>query len=118
MEYAVALWVLCGIATGIIAQSRGRDAWNWLLMGLLLGPLGIASALVTPHDKTALEEGAPRDGRLRRCPYCAELIRQEGINCACRAADRLSIPDAPDAEVPDEAPRKPPQVGIPTGPAS
>jgi len=89
-----------------------------LLMGLLLGPLGITFALVTPHDKTALQEHAPRGGRLRGCPYCAELIRQEGIKCGCRDADRLSIPDAPVAEVPDETTRKPTQVGIPTGPAS
>jgi len=77
MGYAVALWVLCGIATGIIAQSRKRDGWNWFLLGVLLGPLGVGFALLTPPDEAALEEHALRESGVRNCPHRDALITQE-----------------------------------------
>lgn len=77
MGYALALWVLCGIATGIIAQSRKRDGWNWFLLGVLLGPLGVGFALLTPPAEAALEERALRESGARDCPHCDALMSQE-----------------------------------------
>jgi hypothetical protein len=53
--------------------------WQWLILFVLIG---MFVAIVRPkgnsikkHDKEAIRSG------LRRCPYCAELVRSEAIVC-------------------------------------
>jgi hypothetical protein len=72
-------WIICGIATAVIASSKGRDGCGWGILGFLLGPIGILMAIgiaAVSDDHRALATG-----ELRKCPFCAELIRREAIKC-------------------------------------
>ena len=50
----VGLWVSCGIASLLVARSRGvRNATSWFLMGTLLGPFGLILALMDARPPKA-----------------------------------------------------------------
>ena len=80
MEYLV-LCILCGVAGMIILQNKGRSGCAGFLLGAMLGPIGIVIALVMGRNTAKLDDDALDAGTVRRCPWCAELIRTEAIAC-------------------------------------
>jgi hypothetical protein len=67
MEFALLLWLLCGIAAAMIGAKKGAGCLGFIL-GVILGPFGILFALVMK-------------GNRRVCPHCKELIHQEATTC-------------------------------------
>jgi hypothetical protein len=49
----VIFWLLCGIASSIIAGNKGRSGFGWFLFGCLLGPFGIVFALMVSKQTQA-----------------------------------------------------------------
>lgn len=46
-EVTILVWIVCGIGSFLIAQSRGAtNAPTWFLVGILLGPIGILLAAI------------------------------------------------------------------------
>ena len=79
MEIAVIVWIICGIACAVIGSSRGDRGVAWFFLGVLLGPIGLVVALSA--DQRKIEDRRIAKGGMKRCPSCAELIRQEAIKC-------------------------------------
>lgn len=80
----VVLWLLFAWATRKVAESkgkRGEDLTRWTVLGVLFGVFALVVILAMPADATALEGDRVAAGDLRRCPFCAELIRPEAIKC-------------------------------------
>jgi ribosomal protein L40E len=80
LEFVI-FWFLCGIVSAIVASNKGRSGCGWFLLGILLGPIGVVLALVVSKDTAAVEHAALDEGAMKKCLYCAELIRSEAIKC-------------------------------------
>lgn len=86
-EYALAgaafglIWLLCGVASAIVARSKGRSGCGWLLWGSLFGPFGLILSWIVPENQGALEHRLVKSGVMQYCPFCAEMIRAEAIKC-------------------------------------
>ena len=63
-----------------IAQSKGRSFWGWWFYALLLWPITLIHAAVMTSDVNRLEERQLQGGH-KKCPACAELIKQEAKLC-------------------------------------
>jgi hypothetical protein len=75
------IWVLCGAASGYIANNKGRDGCGWFILGVLLGPFGILFALVAGKNQAKLDRQAVKAGTMKKCAYCAEIIKAEAAVC-------------------------------------
>ncbi len=73
---AVVLYILVfGLVGWVIGERKGR-AEAGFLFGALLGPIGWLIVAVGPDVKAA-EEAT----RMRKCPFCAELVQPDAKVC-------------------------------------
>ena len=68
-------------SSAAIAESKGRSACNFLIVGCLLGHLGIVVALIISEDQTTRDQKAVKAGEMKKCPACAELVKAEATKC-------------------------------------
>lgn len=81
MEIAV-IWLGLSILAGYIAARKGRSGIGFFFLSVLLSPIiGIIAALVVGSKNEIVEQKELETGSMKRCPYCAELIKKEAIKC-------------------------------------
>jgi hypothetical protein len=74
------LAVLIGLIPAAIAQSKGRNFVAWWLYGALLFIVALPHSLVIKKDQAELERQSISEG-MKKCPFCAELIKSEAKIC-------------------------------------
>ena len=104
----IMLWGLFGWASAA-ALERSNQGGTGCLLGLLLGPLGLAIALVMRSNATArnadrrrhdeqLRAHPPAPARVirneRECPFCAELILVKARVCKHCGRDLATVAGA------------------------
>ena len=72
MEFAVLIWIVCGIAAAVVAGNRGANGCLWFGLGVVLGPIGLALAFTTgvkcPQCASTISEYA------EICPHCGQAV--------------------------------------------
>ena len=76
------IWIIFSCVAGAIAKKKGNSVALAVLISILLSPLiGIIVALVQKPNQAAIEKDQLQTGSLKKCPFCAELIKQEARVC-------------------------------------
>src|ERR1700690_2042649 len=68
--------VIIGLIPAIIAKIKGRSFCGWWIYGASLFVVALPHALIMkPTEQQQLTHG------MKRCPYCAELIKKQAVVC-------------------------------------
>lgn len=70
----IAFWLICGLGAAAVASSKKRNILLWLLLGILLGPIGLLIVGLMGRSETPGNDE-------RKCPYCAEIIKKQASVC-------------------------------------
>lgn len=72
--------ILCwsiGVIPALVANSKGRNMYNWLCYGMMIFAVAFVHSLFLKDSEEALVE----KGFFKKCFYCAEVIKIEAQIC-------------------------------------
>lgn len=75
-------WIVLSILVGVFWTKKGGSFISGCCLSLLLSPIvGFLIALLSKPDTKQLEKEQLKDGLMKKCPYCAEIIKSEAKVC-------------------------------------
>jgi len=74
------LAILIGLIPAIIARNKGKNFILWWFYGAMLFIVALPHALLIKPDNQKVEQ-RPMSKGMKKCSYCAELIKQEAKVC-------------------------------------
>ena len=77
----------CPAACAVIASKKGRSALLWFILGIIFNFVGLIVIACLGNV-----EKAGRD--MKKCPYCAELVKKDAIVCKHCGKDIAAEKDA------------------------
>jgi uncharacterized membrane protein YeaQ/YmgE (transglycosylase-associated protein family) len=78
-------WLVFSGLVGYLASTKGRSGFGYFLLSAILSPLiGLFAVLIL---KDINEENSIQLGTMKKCQYCAEIIKSEAVKCKHCGAD-------------------------------
>jgi hypothetical protein len=74
------LALLLGLIPAIIANGKGKSFVLWWIYGALIFVIALPHALIMKSDRAAIERKQLSAG-MKKCPFCAEMIKQDAKVC-------------------------------------
>ena len=75
-----AIGAVIGLIPAVIAQQKGYSFVLWWFFGAFLFIVALPAALLMKRDTAALERNKLHEG-MKKCPFCAELVKLEANVC-------------------------------------
>jgi len=91
------VWLVCGIAAGVISSNRGSSGCLWFGLGVLFGPFALIAAFFAsdewkcPHCQRSIAKEATR------CPHCQGAINWHKLDEHPYPCPKCGIPQPVDA---------------------
>lgn len=73
-------WLIMAVVVAFVANSKGKSGGLWFLYGLVIWPIALIHAIVTPKEPEAVERQQQSEGKMR-CPNCADWVYKQAKTC-------------------------------------
>ena len=73
--------LLLGVIPAMIAKNKGREFFVWYIYGVFLFLIALIHSIVIKENKEILDDRQMEDGTMKKCEFCAELIKIEAKVC-------------------------------------
>lgn len=77
----VVLLLFLALIPAFIAKNKGRSFGTWYVYGVLLFVIALIHSLVISKRPEKKSESDLKEEGLKKCPYCAEYIKEEAKVC-------------------------------------
>ena len=105
MATYILIAIVLGVIPATVAYYKGRDFVPWWFYGTALWIIALPHSILMTKDLGAVDERQLRSGG-RRCPLCAEVVREEAVVCRFCGRDLPPLPPKKESDMDEEASRE------------
>ena len=68
------IWIVCGVASALVASNRGSSGLLWFVLGVLFGPFGLLFSFTAGPRTVCRDCRKPVDSEATKCPHCGRIF--------------------------------------------